>query len=147
MTLRLLIKKTHPNAIIPTRKKPRDSGIDLHALIPDGHDVFIAPGERTRFMTGIAVELPDGHEGQVRPRSGLTSEGIVACGGLGTVDNGYRGDVGVTLFNNSFHTFRVRNGDRIAQLVVCPVAYPELVEVEELSETERGTDGFGSTGV
>lgn len=144
--MEIRIKKTHPDAIIPTRAKPGDSGLDLHALLPDG-PAFIRPGERQRFNTGIAVELPARHEGQVRSRSGLTSQGIVACGGLGTIDNGYRGDIGVTLFNLSFQGFTVRHGDRIAQLVVCPVAYPEVIEVAELSETERGVAGFGSTGV
>lgn len=144
--MKLKIKKTRPDAIIPTRKKPGDSGLDLHAMIDNGYE-WILPGERLRIMTGIAIELPEGHEAHVRSRSGLTSEGIVACGGLGTVDNGYRGEIGVTLFNHSFDRFRVRHGDRVAQLVICPVALPEVVEVEELSETERGADGFGSTGV
>lgn len=156
--MELRIKKTHPEARIPRRAKPGDSGLDLCALLPDG-EVHIPPGERRRFLTGIAIELPTpelehngngfwallGYEAQVRPRSGLATEGILCA--FGTVDNGYRGDIGVTLLNHSFHTFRVRHGDRIAQLVICPVAYPELVEVEELSETERGADGFGSTGV
>lgn len=143
--MELRIKKTHPNAIIPTRKKAGDSGLDLHALLPDGDYRWIGMGERARIMTGIAIELPEGYEGQVRPRSGMAAEGIVCS--FGTIDNGYRGDIGVTLFNNSFGPWRVRNGDRIAQLVICPVAYPTVVEVEELSETERGADGFGSTGV
>lgn len=155
--MELRIKKTHPTAIIPTRKKAGDSGLDLHALLPDG-DRWIGMGEQVRIMTGIAIELPTtdtfdtdggprtiGWEAQVRPRSGMAAEGILCA--LGTVDNGYRGDIGVTLFNNSFGPWRVRNGDRIAQLVVCPVAYPTVVEVESLSETERGADGFGSTGV
>lgn len=157
--MELRIKRTHPDAIIPTRAKPGDSGLDLHALLPDG-PAFIRPGERQRFNTGVAVELPRAHylsdvpgapwigwEGHVRSRSGLTSQGIVACGGLGTIDNGYRGDIGVVLFNLSFQGFTVRHGDRIAQLVVSPVAYPEVVEVAELSDTERGVAGFGSTGV
>lgn len=158
--MKLRFKKLDPNAITPVRKKAGDSGLDLHALLSDG-PVTLAPGERARIHTGIAIELPEpmtvwGHSGthelwcfeaQVRGRSGLTNEGIIACGGLGTVDNGYRGDIGVTLFNHSFRYFTVKNGDRIAQLVVCPVVLPELVEVEALSETERGADGFGSTGV
>lgn len=155
--MQLRIKKTHPSAIIPTRKKPGDSGLDLHAFIPEGY-VWIQPGRQERIMTGIAIELPSpkrrfgplgeywiGYEAQVRPRSGLAANGILCS--LGTVDNGYRGEIGVTLYNHSWDNFRVKNGDRIAQLVICPVVYPELVEVEELSETERGGDGFGSTGV
>lgn len=156
--MELRIKKLHPTAIIPTRKKAGDSGLDLHAHMPAQEWAIIPPGGVMKFWTGIAIELPPlarfedgelawGYEGQVRSRSGLTSQGIVACGGLGTVDNGYRGEVGVTLLNHSFRDFRVNHGDRIAQLVVCPVVYPAVVEVEELTETERGTDGFGSTGV
>lgn len=159
--MKLRFKKLDPAAITPVRKKAGDSGLDLHALLPHG-PVTLAPGERARINTGIAIELPEpmpdytgdgewgvvhAYEAQVRGRSGLTNEGIIACGGLGTVDNGYRGDIGVTLFNHSFRYFTVKNGDRIAQLVVCPVVLPELVEVEALSETERGSDGFGSTGV
>ena len=153
--MEIRIKKLHPDAIIPSRKHPGDSGLDLHALLPDG-PVNLAPGERQRFRTGIAIELPTpkvledelpelwGYEGQVRPRSGLAAKGIVAS--LGTVDNGYRGDLGVTLFNHSFRHFTVRDGDRIAQLVIAPVLYPTVIEVEELSGSERGEAGFGSTG-
>jgi dUTP pyrophosphatase len=75
----------------------------------------------------------------------MTNNGLVVP--IGTVDNGYRGDIGVVVFNHSFRYHVIRNGDRIAQLVVCPVAYPTVIEVEELTETERGADGFGSTGV
>ena len=144
--MNIKVMKTHPDAILPKRSKPGDSGLDLYALMTEG-SVWIAPGERAAIRTGIAVELPEGHEAQVRSRSGLTRQGIVACGGLGTVDNGYRGEVGVTLFNHSVEGYMVHNGDRIAQLVVCPVAYPDVVEVTELSQTERGAGGFGSTGV
>lgn len=144
--MKLLIKRLHPDAHLPTRAKPGDSGLDLCAWLPGG-PVWIDPGERHRFETGIAIELPEGYEGQVRGRSGLTSKGIIACGGIGTVDNGYRGDVGVVLSNQSFDSYKVNHGDRIAQLVISPVVYPEVVEVPGLSETQRGTDGFGSTGL
>lgn len=137
--------KTHPTAILPTRAKPGDSGLDLYALLPM-EDLWIGAGCRERVLTGIAIELPEGYEGHVRPRSGLAAkEGIQTC--FGTIDNGYRGELAVTLFNLSFLGYRVRNGERIAQLVICPVAYPVLMEVSTLSETERGADGFGSTGV
>ena len=155
--MKLRVKKLHPDATLPSRKHPGDSGMDLCAHLPDG-SIRLAPGDRHKFGTGIAIELPPpwvdrfhddilGYEAQVRSRSGLTAQGIIACGGLGTVDNGYRGEIGVTLFNSSFDTFTVRHGDRIAQLVICPVVYPDAEEVTELSETSRGTGGFGSTGV
>ncbi len=143
--MELRIKKAHENAIIPRRAKPGDSGLDLYAYLPDGPE-HLFPGERRRISSGIAIELPEGFEGQVRPRSGLAHDAGIATV-LGTVDNGYRGELWVNLFNHSFDIHTVRHGERIAQLVICPVAYPELVEVEELTETERGTDGFGSTGV
>ena len=143
--MELRIKRLQPSAILPTRAKPGDSGLDLHANLPSQGHAVIGPGERGFFWTGIAIELPEGTEGQVRPRSGLSSQGIVAA--FGTIDNGYRGDIGVTLFNNSFRSFTVRHGDRIAQLVVAPVLYPTVIEVSELTETERGVGGFGSTGV
>lgn len=159
--MELRIKKTHPNAIIPRRAKPGDSGLDLYAMIPEG-SVYIEAGGRERINTGIAIELPGSKlvtlldsdwgaipvtfEAQVRPRSGLAHErGIMAA--LGTIDNGYRGEIWVNLFNHSFRAHTVRHGERIAQLVICPVVLPAVVEVEELSETERGADGFGSTGV
>src|SRR5690606_24739935 len=101
---------------------------------------------RLTIPTGIAIELPEGYEAQVRPRSGLAARhGIV--GVLGTIDNGYRGEIGVILVSQSFYGEVIQDGDRIAQLVVCPVAYPEVEEVSELSETERGVAGFGSTGL
>lgn len=155
--LELRIKRLHPDAILPVRKKANDSGLDLAAYLPGG-PVTLSPGEQARIFTGIAIELPPSHfmsdipgapeigwEAQVRPRSGMTNQGLVVP--IGTVDNGYRGDIGVVIFNHSFKYHVIRHGDRIAQLVVCPVAYPAVVEVEALSETERGADGFGSTGV
>jgi len=158
--MRLRIKKLDERAQLPTRKHPTDSGMDLYAFLPDG-PAWIAPGDQLALRTGIAIELPPadvindawggtasvGLEAHVRSRSGLTRLGIVACGGLGTVDNGYRGEVGITLFNHTFRSYKVSHGDRIAQLVVCPVVYPEVEEVTELSETARGAGGFGSTGV
>jgi dUTP pyrophosphatase len=154
------IMKTHPDAFLPTRAKPGDSGLDLHAVLPDG-PVVVRAGDRKRIRTGIAVELPGDecavgfgihshpirftYEAQVRPRSGLASKHGVQTA-LGTIDNGYRGEIEVTLFNLSFNDHTVRHGDRIAQLVVAPVALPEVVEVTELTPTERGSGGFGSTG-
>lgn len=143
--MKLRIKRLHEQAILPRRQMAGDSGLDLYALLPDG-PVTIPPGERLLLRTGIAIELPEGFEGQVRPRSGLTARNGVQAA-LGTIDVGYRGEVQVALFNLSYRQHRVLDGDRIAQLVVCPVALPEVEEVDTLTETERGLGGFGSTGV
>jgi dUTP pyrophosphatase len=142
--MEMKFKKTHPEAFTPSRAKPGDSGLDLYACAP--RSSWVKAGEHAFFNTGIAIELPEGFEAQVRPRSGLATRYEVIAS-FGTVDNGYRGPIGVTLFNLSKDDFLVRHGDRIAQLVVAPVVYPMLVEVDELSDTERGSGGFGSTGV
>ncbi len=154
--MKLRIKRLNTSAILPTRAKPGDSGLDLYACLPGG-PIHISPGQLLKLGTGVAIELPtpiryeglvaSGYEAQVRGRSGLAARGIIACGGIGTVDNGYRGEIGVVLLNTSAFYFPVNHGDRIAQLVVAPVIYPELEEVTELSGTARGVDGFGSTGV
>lgn len=156
--MKLRIKKLYPDAQTPTRAKPGDSGLDLYAFLPDPGFICVTPGATVRIQTGIAVELPApandlwgnelvpmGWEAQVRGRSSLSVKGILAA--LGTVDNGYRGEIAVTLTNTAPWTHTIRHGDRIAQLVVAPVVYPEVEEVAELSPTERGTGGFGSTGV
>ncbi len=141
----LKVLRLHPDATIPTRAKPGDSGLDLHAVLPDG-PVVVRAGDRHMFDVKVAIELPDGYEAQVRPRSGLALRAGVQAA-FGTIDQGYRGSIGVTLFNLSFHDHTVRHGDRIAQLIVAPVICPEVVEVTELAPSERGASGFGSTGV
>ena len=110
--------------------------------------VTLAPGERRLMPTGYAVAIPRGYEGQVRPRSGLAlRHGVTVLNAPGTVDADYRGELRVLLVNLGSEPFVVRRGDRIAQLVICPVAEAELVEVETLDETARGGGGYGSTGV
>ena len=125
---------------IPTRAHPTDSGLDLFAA----SGAVIHPGMTCRIRTGIAVAIPEGFEGQVRPRSSLASRGVYAL--LGTIDQGYRGEIGVILTNISTERYQVHEGDRVAQLVVCPVALPLPVVVSILDDTERGQGGFGSTG-
>mgnify|MGYP000889899173 CR=1 FL=1 len=125
---------------IPTRAHPTDSGLDLFAA----SGAVIHPGMTCRIRTGIAVAIPEGFEGQVRPRSSLASRGVYAL--LGTIDQGYRGEIGVILTNISTERYQVHEGDRVAQLVVCPVALPVPVVVSILDDTERGQGGFGSTG-
>jgi dUTP pyrophosphatase len=140
----LRVRRTDPRAIIPRRAHRDDAGLDLHALEP----VRLQPGERLPARTGVAVEIPAGHAGLVLPRSGLAARhGIALVNAPGLIDAGYRGELQVLLLN----TDREREctlaaGDRIAQLVLVAVATPTVVEVEELSVTERGSGGFGSTG-
>lgn len=119
------------------------AGIDL----PSNEKVHIAQG-RTRFMkTGIAVHIPDGYAGVIMSRSGLGSKhGIVVAQGVGLIDSDYRGELIVPLYNRSVHAKTIVIGDRIAQLVIIPVAQPTLLQVNSLEITDRGTGGFGSTG-
>ncbi|MDO6451733.1 dUTP diphosphatase [Oceanobacillus profundus] len=166
----LSVKKLHPDASLPKYAKQGDSGFDLVAV----EDVIIEPGETKLIKTGLAFEIPKGYEIQVRPRSGITLKTKLRVQ-LGTVDSNYRGEVGVIVDNtyhvylddgdflykpwtiaeevasnaehNIYGTYLIRKGDRIAQAVLAPVAYTEFVEVDELSETERGVNGYGSTGI
>lgn len=139
--MKIRIRKTDLSAMLPTYATDGAAGLDLAACASG----VLMPGAKWRVPTGIAVEIPEGYEGQVRPRSGLSARGIVAI--LGTVDADYRGEVAVILENRSREPFIVQPGMRIAQLVIAPVARVQVVEVEELSPTKRGTNGFGSTGV
>lgn len=119
------------------------AGLDLRSAI----DVELAPMERKLVPTGVRVAIPTGHEGQVRPRSGLAlKHGVGMVNAPGTIDSDYRGEICVLLINLGSDNVTFQRGDRIAQLVICPVARAELVQVEVLSETIRGEGGFGSTG-
>lgn len=121
------------------------SGADLRAAIPGG--ITFAPGERALIPTGLALEIPPGWEGQVRPRSGLAlRHGLTVANAPGTIDSDYRGEVAVLLINLGGEPHTVHRGDRIAQLVLAPVGQVEWEEVEEVAATERGSGGFGSTG-
>jgi dUTP pyrophosphatase len=128
----------------PSRAHEDDAGYDLHAVAA----ATIGPGERASVGTGIAVEIPAGHAGFVVPRSGLAlKHGISVVNAPGIVDAGYRGELRVLLLNTDREaTFEVEPGDRIAQLLIVPVAAPELAETEQLGETGRGAGGFGSSG-
>ncbi len=128
---------------IPAHAHPGDGGVDLYAR----DSVRLDAGERTVVPTGIAVAIPDGFAGLVTPRSGLAARsGISVVNGPGLVDSGYRGEIKVVLVNLSNEPFEVERGDRIAQFVVIPVAVQEFVPVEELPNSTRGSEGFGSTG-
>jgi dUTP pyrophosphatase len=130
---------------LPARASACASGRDLCAAVEK--DVQIRPGQRAVIPTGFAIAVPEGYEGQIRPRSGLALEhGIVLPNAPGTIDADYRGELKVILANLGETAFRVRRGDRIAQLVIAPVAVAEIEEVGELDATERGAGGFGHTG-
>ena len=137
-------KRVHPDAALPAYAHPSDAGMDLRSV----EDMEIAPGRRALVHTGLVVNLPPMHEAQVRPRSGLAlKNGVTVLNTPGTIDSGYRGEIGVILANFGDSPFRVAKGDKIAQLVIAPVLQPEVVEVQEIDETDRGSGGFGSTGV
>jgi dUTP pyrophosphatase len=135
------IKKLKEDSIVPQYKTDGASGLDLCSTV----ETTIGTGERILVPTGIAVDIPHGFEGQVRPRSGVSLNiGLVAI--LGTIDSDYRGEVGVILSNIGNERIVIRKGDRVAQLVISPVAYATINVVRTLSKTERGEGGFGSTG-
>jgi dUTP pyrophosphatase len=140
----LRVAKLTDDALLPTRAHDGDAGLDLYA----SEAAHIGPGERWSVGTGIALEIPDRHAGLVLPRSGLAREhGIALVNGPGLIDTGYRGEVRVLLLNTDpAETFRVEAGDRIAQLVLTPIALAEPVEVEALGDSTRGEGGFGSSG-
>lgn len=141
--LKLKVQKIHSEAIIPNYAHKGDAGLDLYSV----EEVKINPSETALIKTGIKIELPPQTEAQVRPRSGLAlKHGITVLNTPGTIDEGYRGEVGVVLINHGKETFVVEKGMKIAQMVVKPVWYVEVDEVQELSETERAEGGFGSTG-
>lgn len=135
------------NNAMPGYETVNSAGMDLRAYLPDG-EVVIKPMQRVLVPTGLFMEIPVGYEGQVRPRSGLAiKSGITVLNSPGTIDADYRGEVKVILINLSDQDFVIKSGDRIAQLVIAKHEQPEVVEVQTLSETERGSGGFGHTGV
>ena len=136
-------KRIHSNAVLPQYAHPGDAGMDLCAC----EACEIAPGERRLVRTGWVMELPPNTEAQVRPRSGLAlKHGITLLNTPGTIDEGYRGEVGVILINLGQEVFRITPGMRIAQMVIAPVLRVAVAEVEDVSTTARGAGGFGSTG-
>ncbi len=133
---------------LPTPRSADAAGVDLAAAVPTDEPMTIPPGGRGLVPTGFSVALPSGHEGQVRPRSGLAaSHGVTILNAPGTIDADYRGEVKVILVNHGAEPFVVTRGMRIAQLVVAPVAPADFAEVDDLGETARGGGGFGSTGL
>lgn len=165
--MKLGFKKVHPDAKLPSYAHEGDAGMDVYAV----EDVFLKIGVPTIVQTGLVAEIPTGYELQVRPRSGLSLKGVNVFNAPGTIDCNYRGPIGIILhainynrmimegdkdwskdhdklhFSRFEYVFHIEKGNRIAQLVLAPVTKAEIVEVSEVSDTERGTSGFGSTGI
>ena len=141
----LKIKRLRPNAKLPKRATPSSTGLDIFACI-DGEGAIKLVGTQPKAIpTGIAIEMPMGYDVQIRPRSGLSSQGVGVT--FGTIDSDYRGEVLITMYLfDPNATFEIRHGDRIAQMAISKVADLPLVEVEDLSSTKRGNHGHGSTG-
>jgi dUTP pyrophosphatase len=132
---------------LPAYETPGAAGMDLRAALPEGEVMILRPGARDRAPTGLCIAVPPGFEAQIRPRSGLAAKAGVTCLNTpGTIDSDYRGEVQVILINLGAEDFVIRRGDRIAQMVIAPVASAIWREADTLDETARGAGGFGSTG-
>mgnify|MGYP006386888447 CR=1 FL=1 len=143
MTVRVI---NHSNNPLPTYATEGSSGMDIRAFIKEA--VELKPLQRALIPTGLSIELPQGFEAQIRPRSGLAiKQGITCLNTPGTIDADYRGEIGVILVNLSNDDFVIQNGERIAQMIIAKHERAEWLEVQELNETPRGEGGFGSTGV
>ena len=144
--MKIAITNRCPDLPLPERASEHSAGFDLRAAVDE--PMMIGPGQRALVATGVAVGIPEGFEGQVRPRSGLAwNHGVSIVNAPGTIDADYRGEIQVILINHSSEPFTVRRGERIAQLVIAPVLSCELVQVENLPSTSRGRGGFGSSGI
>ncbi len=142
MKIKVINQSNNP---LPAFKTVGSAGVDLQAFIET--TIVLQPLERQIIPTGLYMEIPQGYEAQIRPRSGLAiKHGITCLNTPGTIDSDYRGEIGVILVNLSKENFAIHPGDRVAQMVIAQHESPEFVEVETLEETERGTGGFGSTG-
>lgn len=141
----VVVKKLHPMAKLPVYGSAEAAGADLHACIEE--TLTILPGETAWIPTGIALEVPKGSAGLVYARSGMAAKrGLAPANKVGVIDSDYRGEIKVVLLNHSKEPQTVEPGERIAQFVITPVLTPQYVLVDELSDTERGIGGFGSTG-
>lgn len=147
LTLRVLRLPHGEGLPLPSYHSAHAAGLDLVAAVPREQPVKLPPGARALVPTGFVLELPQGYEAQIRPRSGLAlKHGITVLNSPGTIDADYRGEVMVLLVNLGSDMFLVQRGDRIAQAVIAAAAHVEIVQVEALAPTERGDGGFGSTG-
>lgn len=133
---------------MPQYETAQSAGMDLRAALAEDEHIDLLPGRRILVPTGLKIALPPLFEAQIRPRSGLAlKNGITCLNSPGTIDADYRGEVGVILINLGFETFRIKRGDRIAQMVIAPITQAIWIETDDLGETKRGEGGFGSTGV
>lgn len=140
--MKIKFKKLNKNAVMPCYKHDGDAGMDICSC----ENAVVPAHTRKLIHSGIAAEIPLGYELQLRPRSGLAvKNGIVTA--FGTIDNGYKGDIGIILYNHDDYDFYVRPGDRLAQLVVAPIIRVEIEETDTIGESDRGVRGFGSTGL
>jgi dUTP pyrophosphatase len=132
---------------LPAYQSAHAAGLDLLAAVPEDAPMMLAPGKHALVPTALTIALPPGFEAQVRPRSGLAAKhGVTVLNAPGTIDADYRGEIGVLLINHGAEPFTIRRGERIAQMVIAAVVRAELVPATVLSETDRGSGGFGSTG-
>jgi len=144
MKIKLLVQRLSSEARLPEYEHEGDAGLDLYAAEP----CEIRPGQRMLVKTGVKVALPQGYEAQVRPKSGLAlKHGLTVLNTPGTVDAGYRGEIGVIVINHGEQPYQVEKGKKIAQLIIAKVEHAEVVEVRELEATARNEGGFGSTGL
>ena len=137
-------RRIDPSAELPTYAHPGDAGMDIRSI----EELTIEPGARALVHTGLVMVLPPGYEAQVRPRSGLAlKNGVTVLNTPGTIDEGYRGEIGVILANFGSEPFKVEKGAKIAQMVIAPYTRAEIAETDEVDDTVRGTGGFGSSGL
>lgn len=143
--MNIQVKQVNENAILPHRATISSAGADLYACLTE--DIVINPSERLLIPTGIAMAIPEGYGGFIFPRSGTASKyGISLSNCVGVVDSDYRGEIRIAIINHSRDSYVIKNGDRIAQMVIMPVDLCSYTECDSLDETERGEGGFGSTG-
>ncbi len=143
MTIRIINRSDNP---LPQYETPQAAGMDIRCFIPE--PVTLQPFERHLFPTGLFIELPEGYEAQIRPRSGLAlKRGLTVLNTPGTIDADYRGEIGIILINLSGEPQTILTGERIAQMVIAPCIQPQLLQVSQINQTDRGEGGFGHSGI
>ena len=147
VTIRVKLLAHFDGLALPAYETAGSAGLDIRAAVPDDEPICLQPGQRAMVPTGLSVAIPDGHELQMRPRSGLAAKhGITCLNSPGTIDSDYRGELKVILINHGTEPFDIARGERIGQLVLAPVTRLEWSQVDTLPDTSRGEGGFGSTG-